>query len=638
MSKTHKAFAFLFLALFVASIATSVTLNESLISYASNDQSFEIAATDYNVDVRVYNRNQVFNDDDFEFRVYNGSLPLSNALIRLYNVTTGAYTGFEATTGGTGLAYFYNLQQGVYQWNVSHPLDLITPQLTGQIVSDGPEANVDIMFGNIDWDNDDDDLNATITDIEGNPAANLNFSIHHLGNNSIWAQAEVIDGKVGFVDLPEDNYTWRVSVLGDPTYDGYLLDEGTVESNGTQLLVYQTVGPITGNPDYYDLEIFTYYETSLEPIVGADVEVTFKNGTVYKSKVTPANGTVMFIDLPVTFINWTISYMGQPVGLGDFSYNLTSVEYDIRDPIITGPGNQDVLIGLENVTLTWILEDEYPFSIEVWVDDLINVTSDWTNTTFDYVYNVSASFPSFALGEYEIKLVAIDQNSNFAEDILTFRIYENVTPVIEGPDPVEFIFSETGYSLSWNITEENPSMYEIRKDNESIVSGTIDPNEPIIEYSLDGLEIGVHNFTLYANDTSGNTASHSVLVTVLGDTVPPEIVYTPADIHYAQGDTHQVYNWTATDDFKDYYEILVDGVIVITADWTTDLIEFDFSGLQQGEHNVILRVYDLGGNMAESIVIVQVSVSTAFVYITTTALLAVGIIVLIGVVWFVRNR
>ncbi|MGD9396773.1 MAG: hypothetical protein PVJ05_10120 [Candidatus Thorarchaeota archaeon] len=637
MSKTHKAFAFFFLVLFVASIATPLTFKDNLISDACKDTSFETAATAYNVDIRVYNRFQAYNDDDFQFRVFNGSLPLSGAWVRLYNVTTDALL-HEDDTDGVGYAYFYNLPQGVYQWNVSHDSDPVTPQETGQIVSDGPEANVDIIFGNIDWDNDDDDLNATITDIEGTPAENLNFSIHHLGNNSIWAQAEVFNGKVGFEDLPADNYTWRVSVLGDPIYDGYILDEGTIESNGTQLLVYQSIGPITGNPDYYDLEIFTYYETSLAPIVGADVEVSFKNGTVYDSMVTPANGTVLFVDLPVEFINWTLSYMGQPIGLGDYSYNLTSIEADIRDPVITGPGDQDVLFGTENVTLTWTLEDEYPFSIEVWVDDLLNVTTVWTNTTFDYVYNVSASFPSFALGEYEIKLIAIDQNSNFAEDMITFRIYENVTPIIEGPDPVEFTFSETGYSLSWNITEDNPSMYEIRKNNESVANGTIDPDEPFIEYSLDGLEVGVYNFTLYANDTSGNTATHSVLVTVLGDSVNPEITYTPATIRYAQGDIHQVYNWTATDDFMDYYEILIDGVVVVTADWTSELIEFDFSGLQEGEHTVTLRVYDLGGNMAESTVMVYVSVSTAFIYITATALLAVGLVVFIGIVWFVRNR
>ncbi|MHA2320687.1 MAG: hypothetical protein ACXACG_03435 [Candidatus Thorarchaeota archaeon] len=88
----------------------------------------------------------------------------------------------------------------------------------------------------------------------------------------------------------------------------------------------------------------------------------------------------------------------------------------------------------------------------------------------------------------------------------------------------------------------------------------------------------------------------------------------------------------------DYYEILVDGELVFSADWTTTIIEFDFSGLRLGEHTVTLKVYDLGGNMVESDVMVYVSASTASVYLTYVALLAAGVIVFIGLIWFVRYR
>ena len=79
-------------------------------------------------------------------------------------------------------------------------------------------------------------------------------------------------------------------------------------------------------------------------------------------------------------------------------------------------------------------------------------------------------------------------------------------------------------------------------------------------------------------------------------------------------------------------------MVVVTEDWTTENIEFDFTGLQQGQHNVTLRVYDIGGNMAESVVMVYVSAPTAVVYLTSAALIAVGVIVVIGLVWYVRYR
>ena len=104
--------------------------------------------------------------------------------MRLYNTITGLLE-YESQTEGNGYAWFSNLPQGTYQWNVSHSSDRLTHDKTGQIVSDAPVANVQILFWNLDYENDDDDLNATITDIEGNPVNNLNFSIHRTSDNSI---------------------------------------------------------------------------------------------------------------------------------------------------------------------------------------------------------------------------------------------------------------------------------------------------------------------------------------------------------------------------------------------------------------------------------------------------------------------
>jgi hypothetical protein len=391
MSKSHRAIALLFMMFFIASAVIPITINSRpVMNISLVDSPHAPSSTNYVVTVREFNELEAFNDDDFEFRVLNGSLPLSNAWVRLFNASTMALE-YEGHTDGNGYYRFYNLPIGTYKWNVSHVADPLTPDKTGQIVSDGPEASVTILSGNVDWDNDLDDLNATIRDVEGNLASNLNFSIHFSGNNSIYAQAIVVNGRADFEDIPAGDYIWRVTVLSG-SYAGYLLDSGLFQSNGTQQLVYQRIGPLTGNPEVYDLEIFTYFETSLVPIVGAIVDLMYKNGTMIDTKTTPANGTVLFVDLPFAFINWTVTYGGQPVGLGNYSYDLTSVTSDIRKPTITGPGDQSTLFDAKNFTITWHLEDDYPSSVKVYVDGILNVTSSWVNSTYDYVYNVSALF------------------------------------------------------------------------------------------------------------------------------------------------------------------------------------------------------------------------------------------------------
>jgi len=638
MSRSHRAFATIFLMIFLASAILPVAFNSQPVTTVSMvDVPHAPAATNYVVSVRVFNNLQAFNDDDFEFTVLNGSAPLAGAWVRLFNASTMMLLHNDYTDGN-GQVWFYNLAQGTYQWNVSDSSDPLTPDKTGQIVSNGPEANVNILFGNIDSDNDWDDLNATVTDIEGQPANNLNFSIHYSGNDSIWAQTVVIDGNADFDDLPDGDYIWKLQVMNDPIYAGYILDWGTIEANSTQKLVHQSIGPMTGDPDYFDVEIFTYYETSYEPIAGAIVNMTYLNGSAYAIKTTPANGTVLFPDLPVEFMNWTVTYLGLPIGLGDYYFNFSSPSSDIRAPIVTGPGNQDILIGAENVTITWHLEDAFPSSIEVYIDGVLNATVAWNNTTYDYVFNVSAAFNELIIGEYKIKLIAYDQNLNSAEDIITLRIYEDVLPVIEGPADFAFYFTELGHTISWNVSDDNLNKFTVMDNDEVYSSGNINPAEPIITVSLNDLMIGEHNFTLHVNDTSGNTAEDTVVVTVNADDIAPVIVFTPDEVYYSQGDLSIIRNWTATDEFMDHYTITIDDEEIVHAVWETENIEFDFSGLKAGTHEVTLTVFDLGGNSAQSTVTVVVSQAPIMNYITAIGIGSIALIAIIAIVWFVRYR
>jgi hypothetical protein len=637
MNKPHKLVS-LFIVLFITvGAVTPAVFNGSVVTTYTPIDTGLVSATNYQVTVNTLNQLMAFNDDDFQFIVKNGTLPLNNAWVRLYDNTTLAleYQGF---TDGNGKLNISNVAPGGYYWNVSHPLAPSTPDASGTLVSDGPEAYVNYVFGNVDWNNDEDDFEVTVRDVQGRLAYNLNLSILFDNNGSIYEQAEVLGGTASFMNLPDGLYDWELRVLYDPVYEGYLLDSGTLEANGTQHLAFNRIGPVTGNPNYYDLEVFTYYETSLIPIVGAIVELTFKNGTIIDTKVTPANGSVLFVDLPVAFVNWSISYLGQPVGLGSYYRDLTSVSYDIRPPVIVGPGDKEYLIWSKNVTVTWHVEDDYPDTLQVLIDGEESMNTTWVDSTYDFVYNISYYFGEFEIGNYEVTLVATDQNSNTLQDTITVRIYENVTPVIDGPDPVEFYFTDTGKTLSWNITDDYPNMYTVTDNGSLFSSGEIDPDEPIVTALLSGLAVGVHNFTIHVNDTSGNSASHWVLVTVIGDTTPPVFVFEPGDVRYAQGDRNIVRNWTVTDQSKDFYVITVDGAVIVNASWTGETITFDFSGLSAGTHTVVLSVTDLGGNTVTSTVMVYVSMPTVERYLLAIAFGAVVLIGLVALIWYIRVR
>jgi hypothetical protein len=181
-------------------------------------------------------------------------------------------------------------------------------------------------------------------------------------------------------------------------------------------------------------------------------------------------------------------------------------------------------------------------------------------------------------------------------------------------------------------------MYSLFRDETEIDNGTLDPTDPFVSVSLDGLGIGMYVYKLRVNDTSGNIAFGNVSVTVKQDDVAPVITYAPQMVSYSRGEREIIRNWTATDDFKSTYEITIDGDLIVENKWDTEIIEFDFSGLSDGNHTVVLVVYDKGGNSASSSVEVQVYPPVIVNVILFGGIFVVALSVIIAVVWYLRYR
>ncbi len=605
------------------------------------DSPAVLADTNLVVTDIVDNLDNDYDDDDFIFHVYNYTHIIGNANVSLYFSNTSFYQS-KLTSPADGKCEFLDVPQDSYSWNVTLEVALggFDPSLfkTGDIVSDGPDATANVKVGNIDWEDDDDDLEATVLDINDDPAVGLNFTLVFQGNSTVYTETTLgANGSVTFWDIPEDAYTWQVIVpSGD--YLGTVIVEGNFQSNGTQQFSRQTLSQIIGDPDYYDLEVIAYMETSLAAIEGVLVNVTFYNGTLIDAQTTPSNGTVLFADLPIAFINVSITYLGVHIGASPHTYNLTDVSFDIRAPVVTGPNDFDVLLWETNVTLTWQLEDEYPSAISVLVNGVEKASQAWNVTLYEYTFNLTDAVPSFEIDQYEVQLTATDQNSKSTDHIVIVTVYENVTPTIEGPEDTEFIFPETGHTLSWNVTDDYPDKYVVTRNGEEHASGSVNPDLPVIVIGIDGLSIGQYTFTLFVNDTSGNSATDDVIVHVLNDDVAPVITYTPPDFEYTQGVAILIRNWTATDDFMATYTITVDNILVVDETWDSETIEFDFAALSVGTHEVVLTVYDVGGNSATSTVIVTVTVSDALTIIMVAGI-SVAAVILVGIaVWYVRYR
>jgi hypothetical protein len=72
----------------------------------------------------------------------------------------------------------------------------------------------------------------------------------------------------------------------------------------------------------------------------------------------------------------------------------------------------------------------------------------------------------------------------------------------------------TGEEILWNVHDYRPCAYEVYKDNTPILSGECESYNEWVHVSLDGLEVGVYNYTIIATDFLYNTVSDTVIVTV----------------------------------------------------------------------------------------------------------------------------
>jgi hypothetical protein len=111
---------------------------------------------------------------------------------------------------------------------------------------------------------------------------------------------------------------------------------------------------------------------------------------------------------------------------------------------------------------------------------------------------------------------------------------------------------------------------------------------------------------LVAFDKAGNAASGPVTIIAL----PPEdpvIIQEPDDkIEIKRGES-VLLNWTATDDYPDYYVISVNGTAVDTGPWYSgETVTYEFIGDEAGTYVIEIAFYDEGGHVSTSQVTVVV--------------------------------
>jgi hypothetical protein len=180
-------------------------------------------------------------------------------------------------------------------------------------------------------------------------------------------------------------------------------------------------------------------------------------------------------------------------------------------------------------------------------------------------------------------------------------------PIISGLGNISYIFGNTGFFLTWTLSDRNPDTFSVLRNDSFIINNLAWTDNLAVNISVDGLIPGYYAYKLISEDRWGLKSENILYVEVIPDTFPPAIS-NPTDIIFELGEDGNVLKWTLTDDNPYNYSITRNGESLLTNEqWiNSQTIEISLNYLSVGSHNFLIMVQDLLGQISTNLVLVQV--------------------------------
>lgn len=257
-----------------------------------------------------------------------------------------------------------------------------------------------------------------------------------------------------------------------------------------------------------------YWQIGTNVSIGCEIPfsifpMTIVNETNFQFKGMGLNAWIAeFFDTFYYYHKETGVLLGIANSTKDLIAELTETNIiEIQIPHLITPSDINMEYGVSSTDISWSAEDSNPAYYNLLCNGLLIVNSTWNNSE-----NITFDMGDYLPGIYVLNLVVYNTLGQFISENITVRIVDTTTPVISGPNDVFISEGTTEYELSWNVTDSLPNSYYILKDGVIIFDSTWVEGE--ISFILENLTVGEYMYELRVNDTSGNIATDSVMVTV----------------------------------------------------------------------------------------------------------------------------
>lgn len=381
-----------------------------------------------------------------------------------------------------------------------------------------------------------------------------------------------------------------------------------------------------GTPPVIDLQLdIQYNETTGGAIINwtaSDLHPyyysIYKDGNLAKSGLWNSSSEIISISvagLPAGVFVYTLEVMD--LGGNVNSSQVTISVNDVTKPILNHPGDVTLNEGENGGTISWTPFDLHPASYIIYRNGNLVRIGAW-NTSAD-VISISLGFLQY--GWYNYTIVVQDESSNIANDSIYVIVKDNIAPLLESQNDIVLSEGTIGEVITWNASDTNPYLYQVFRDGVSIISGYWNTSAEPFLVNLDGLGLGVYNYTLLVFDVDLNSANDTVIVTV--EDITPPLLNSPSDITFEEGETGLSIEWLAEDLHPASFTVYKGGQQINTDVWFRGSnISVPLDGMLPGSYTFTLFVYDTSSNFAMdqvSVIVTDKDDTTTTTTTTTTS-------------------
>lgn len=168
-------------------------------------------------------------------------------------------------------------------------------------------------------------------------------------------------------------------------------------------------------------------------------------------------------------------------------------------------------------------------------------------------------------------------------------------PEINNPLDQTIELSEAG-EIVWIVVTENPDKYVVFKNGILVEGPSSYVSGGNIEISINTTIVGIWNYTIIANDTSGKTASDRVDITIVDNTSP--LITGPEDNEIGQDGSGYII-WNIIEEDPGEYTVLRNGSLINSSSYQSGMdIRISVDSSLLGIWNYTIYAYDISGNIA----------------------------------------